>query len=515
MAIAVALTMMAPVGLTFTDGNVNLADFPPTVTVNTPGCEDQILNGSIMIYWLATDQEENDTLLDINIQYSTDGGSSWFTIMSGTDNNNPPYSWDTIAAGVLDGVSYKFNITATDNASQSDSNTSYMFSIDNIPDDRWYLQIESTHLGTNLDLDMKPSESTIQEISVNVPTPGEIPVQTFASEYVASRLVDLMGDWNFSIFAKVSSSDADGNLYAKVYANDGVTQRLLFTTDYDDEYVGSYLTFHEFVWSYSVPPGTWIQLGEHVVVEIMLHATAGAPSTTNYHYADADIPVLGNVIGDYTMTFVSDNQREIIEEIEGSPGAEVAIIDEDFSGTWPPGGWQVVNSGNGKRIWTNGNPRNRVPNPPIIDPFAIHDMPVGQSQSRKPFDSQLITPAMDLSFATSVTLEFDQWYDGYSNNPSVFTATLDVRSNLTNGTWVNLLTMTNITTPNPNHRTFSLTPFAAGSPDVQVRFYLFGPGGTVFWMVDNVLVKASIVNTSLLEHKWTIDVPAGEEPSIT
>jgi hypothetical protein len=77
-----------------------------------------------------------------------------------------------------------------------------LFSIDNNDNDRWYLQAESFNLGSNLDLDMKPSERlSVYQSDVGITAALEEPVQSFASEYIAPGVVDLGGTWNFSIYA--------------------------------------------------------------------------------------------------------------------------------------------------------------------------------------------------------------------------------------------------------------------------------------------------------------------------
>lgn len=508
---ALAFIMLAPVGLTFTSSDVILAGFPPTVTVNTPRSEEQIYNGIIMIDWLATDVEDNDATLDITIECSDDAATTWSTIITGTNNNNPPYAWDTIAAGIIDSVNYLFKITATDNAHQSTSDTSYMFSIDNTPNDRWYLQVESMNLGTNLDLDMKPSESTAQEISVEVPEFGDILVQSFASDYVAHCEVDIAGDWEFSIYARVSSSSANGSLYANVYADDGIASRLLFTTGCDDESLRGHYEYHEFSWVHSVPTDIMIHAGEHVVVEIMLNASTDANPSTYNHYANTDIPIVGNVSGDYTMTLDSDDQDEIINEVGGN-GTSVVYLDEDFSEGIPMNTWTIIDRGHGgppgetphSGTWTDTNPGNRIPAPPIIDPFAIVDSLVHHGE----MDEQLITPDLDLSSTISVAIEFDQFFlVAYGPNTR---ANVDVRSSLTNGSWQNVLNQTQ-TTPDPDHKNINITTWAAGAPDVEIRFYYYAAFINGWWIVDNVIVHA-LTNVSLLKHKWTIDVPAYEEP---
>jgi len=510
ITVVVALFLLTPIGLTFAREDTSFWNYPPTAVIDTPTMENQIFNGTIAIFWSASDIEDG-VMLDITLNYSSDGGSSWINLLSGTNNNNPPFFWDTVSECVPDGVSYIFSVTATDSGNASDTDLSYMFSLDNIPDDRWYFQIESTILGSYLDLDMKPSESTIQNVSVNISAPGEFIIQSFASEYSPQCEVDLDGDWNFSLYAKVSSSDADGRLYANVYANDSVSQRLLFTTDYDDEMVASYHVFHRFEWSYLVPNGTRLQAGEHVVIEIMLHATAGSASSTNYYYANSDMPELGNVTGNYTMTITSDNQREMIEEVFGSNNTMIPILEEDFSQGLPKS-WTVIDNGGPPsgpggnkraRTWNTENYGNRSSGYPIIEPFVITDSECYHNW----MDEQLITPTMDLSSASSVTLDFDQhlklWEEGGANE----WADVDVRSTLTGGSWQNVLHQ-NHNTPNPNHKTLNITAWAAGAPDVEIRFHYLSLHIGKWWLVDNIHVDVQVSdNVALLMHKWAIDIP--------
>jgi hypothetical protein len=516
-----ALTMITPVGLTKTGNDeVYYIDYPPEVTVKTPGSENQIYNGIISIDWYATDIEDNDASLDIAIEYSPNGASNWLPIMSGTDNNYPPYSWNTTAAGVPDGINYRFKVMVTDNHPHTIFSLSYLFSIDHTADDRWYLQVESMNLGTHLDLDMKPSEPTSQGISAYVPAPGEFPVQSFASEYVAHCDVDLAGVWNFSIYAKVNTDYINGSLYANVYADDGITSRLLFTTDYDNETVGSYLAYREFSWAYPVPSNTMIHAGEHVIVEIMLHATAGSGPSTHYHYVDAEIPVYGTVGGDYNRTRISDYRFEIIKEVRVDYGENTTgvILDEDFSGGIPVN-WTVIDGGTGTSpTWTADNPGNKPDPPPIDEPFAIVDGFL--SGILGVMDEELITPTLNLTHAAFVTLEFDQWFSvfdesdpGDPNRYGITIGDVDVYSSLTGGSWQNVLSNRYVT--DLSHKNINITTQAAGASDVQIRyhFYYFGdqPIDRNLWEVDNIRVH--VYNSStILEHKWTIDVPPAMDP---
>ncbi|MCK4266162.1 MAG: hypothetical protein KAX31_02705 [Thermoplasmata archaeon] len=475
----------------------------------TPG---QVFTGTIVIDWRATDIQDNDTTLDITIEYSPDAGNSWFVITSGIDNNSPPYLWDTIEAGVPDGANYMLRVIATDSEGRTSSGmlgqTLERFSIDNTGNDLWYLQVQSSNLPPNLDLDMKPFESSVQETMMAVPSPGNLSVQTWASEYVAPSDVDLVGDWAFSIFARVTWDRAGGNLYANVYGDNGTGRRLLFTTGLDDENVSAFKTYHEFYWIHSVPNGTFLNAGEHVVVEIMLGATSGSIPGSHWHYAESDIPVMVNLTNDYTFTFVSDQQREILDEISSANGSIAMVINESFAGGISPD-WTLINKGGGggtTKSWTTANPANRSAAPPVQEPFVIVD---SAAHGPLEMDEQLITPPKDLSFATAVTLEFDQVYLDDPNQSEM--SQVDIRSTLTGGAWVNVLDQSGNSSGDPDHVILNLTTWAAGGDNVEIRFYYFNAYNASYWIVDNVLIQGYI-HSSMLEHKWTFNLTANEPP---
>jgi hypothetical protein len=124
----------------------------------------------------------------------------------------------------------------------------------------------------------------------------------------------------------------------------------------------------------------------------------------------------------------------------------------------------------------------------MSDPVAIVDSDSGGNGATQ--DEQLITPAMDLSTATTATLQFDQYFKWYSLGQNEI-ADVDVRSALTGGTWVNVLRQQGASSSNPDHRMLDLTSRAAGAPDVQVRFHYYNAAFEWFWQVDNVHVDTT------------------------
>jgi hypothetical protein len=99
-------------------------------------------------------------------------------------------------------------------------------------------------------------------------------------------------------------------------------------------------------------------------------------------------------------------------------------------------------------------------------------------------DESLTTPAMDLSSALTVTVEFDHYFNRYQSE----TADLDVRSSLTGNSWVTIHSWAD-DTANAQHEDFDITAQAAGAADVQLRWHYYGANYEWYWYVDNVQVS--------------------------
>jgi hypothetical protein len=162
-------------------------------------------------------------------------------------------------------------------------------------------------------------------------------------------------------------------------------------------------------------------------------------------------------------------------------------LDENFSGGIPAP-WTVVNGGTGggaAATWTTANPGARAIAAPMVAPTAIIDSDNAGGAATQ--DEELITPVMSLATATTVTLDFDQyfrWYGGGQNE----ICDVDVKSSLTGSAWVNVLRQQGASSPNPDHKTLNLTAQAAGAPDVQIRFHYYQASYDYYWQVDNVKV---------------------------
>ena len=169
-----------------------------------------------------------------------------------------------------------------------------------------------------------------------------------------------------------------------------------------------------------------------------------------------------------------------------TPGTGTAL-NEAFTGGIPAT-WTIVDGGTGggaAATWTTANPGARTFTSPLASPVAIVDSDNAGTGSTQ--DEQLITPVLNLSTANSVTLEFDQYFRWYSLGQAE-KGDVDVRSSLTGGAWVTVMTNQAASSANPDHKTINITGQAAGASDVQVRFHYYSASFEWWWQVDNVKV---------------------------
>lgn len=156
-----------------------------------------------------------------------------------------------------------------------------------------------------------------------------------------------------------------------------------------------------------------------------------------------------------------------------------------------PAAWTIVDGGLGggaAATWTTANPGGRVLASPMVAPAAIVDSDFAGPTATQ--NEELITPAMNLETATTVTLQFDQYFNRYSLGLAEV-ADVDVRSTLTGDTWVNVLRQQTTSSPNPDHESIDISAQAAGGSNVQVRFHYYNAQYEFYWQVDNVKVDTT------------------------
>jgi hypothetical protein len=126
---------------------------------------------------------------------------------------------------------------------------------------------------------------------------------------------------------------------------------------------------------------------------------------------------------------------------------------------------------------------------PLVAPAAIVDSDNAGSGGVTQ-NEELITPVLNLASAITVSLQFDQYFQWYSQGLNE-KGDVDVRSSLTGGVWVNVFRNQVASSPNPDHKTIDITAQAAGAADVQIRFHYYDAQFEWWWMVDNVRVDST------------------------
>ncbi len=316
----------------------------PDVTLVTPtGAAEQVLSGDVVVEWTATDFEDDpDTGLDIEVQYSANGGQAWTTIYTGTDNNIAPfqYTWDTTS--VSDGIAYMVRVKATDSLGNYRYATSAeCFSVMNTPDDEWYFQLDGP-----FDLNINPAELTQNEIDTgDITDAGHFQLGTWETTQTFSGK-SINGAWTFNVFGKTPNAGynpLEAYLYAKIFTSSNLGTPI-YTTILDNENIGAFPTSHEFTWTETLSGA--IGDGDSLVVEIWVEAVGGpypsfAGQSDNQGFDSAATPWTfhqwvmgtagGNVVGNYQSSGGNPGGYVDIGIISDGGGQSVV---EEYSGYW-------------------------------------------------------------------------------------------------------------------------------------------------------------------------------------
>ncbi len=495
---------------------------PPTVSLLYPA-GGEITSGIIDIQWNATDPDGDQ--LSIDLYYSSDGGNTWNTIATG-EVNDGSYLWDTSI--MADGVNYLIRINATDTAPQTATAESDPFSIDNVPDDQWFLQVQTPGIAGYQNLSMEPVELAGNSVATDINDAGQFLIGS--TGWMTHSFADgksLNGNWTFNVWGKVTDGTAiSGYLYAKIYKYDGVSQTLLYTTVDDDEDVGLYETPHLFTWTDTVT-GT-ISAGDAISVEIWLDALSGATSSFISDYAESESGIYGSQSGDYLNTTVSDNVYEGLTEDNAT--SSVTLLFEDFEGGtlptgWSHAAWDYTNSPPFTiDEWGVGTPSGTGAPAPYSGSYCAAVNISGDYSSSQ--GAYLESPPITIpTGATGANLSF--WL--YSDMENTYDG-MNLKVSVNGGAYQNVSTSvayddTALSTGYSNpiggeaawcgvaswrNPVFDIFTVAGPGDTVQFRWHFGSDTSITNWgpAVDDVLVTADIP-TSMLEHIWTFNVTGG------
>lgn len=187
---------------------------PPTVTVDTPNGGETLRGGeTYTVEWTASDAESGVESVDID--YSSDGGSSWTTVATGVSGGS--YAWDVPGATTRDAL---IRVTATDAAGNSASDRSdatFTVDTDNPTVDRVSPNASAptyTQSGREVSVSWNTSDATtgVTDVDVSIENDSATVVSTTATS--ANGSADLLvpdgtAEGNYSVV--VEAVDAAGN----------------------------------------------------------------------------------------------------------------------------------------------------------------------------------------------------------------------------------------------------------------------------------------------------------------
>ena len=169
----------------------------------------------------------------------------------------------------------------------------------------------------------------------------------------------------------------------------------------------------------------------------------------------------------------------------------VTLLSEAFT-SGIPSSWTVVDGGSGggsAATWTTSNPCGRTTfTSPMSLPVALVDSWCAGISAAQ--DEQLITPSLDASLYSKVSLTFSNQflYRALGLNEKA-----DVDVSPDGGlTWNNIYRMQGSSNgyPTPAPLTLDISVSAAGRQNFKVRFRYYDAGNDNYWAVDNVQVTA-------------------------
>jgi len=155
------------------------------------------------------------------------------------------------------------------------------------------------------------------------------------------------------------------------------------------------------------------------------------------------------------------------------------LLVEEFE-TWPPAGWTISDGGDTGYTWESSAGFYTLAG--STGEFAIVDS--DYAGTGIVFDDSLISPVLDCTAFTTVTLSFIHYYNDWSTYDS---ASVEVTTN--GSTWTPVITYTADTIDGAT-ASLDLSALAAGQATVQFRFHYIG-SYDYYWLIDNVVVMAN------------------------
>ncbi|MBI5000297.1 MAG: right-handed parallel beta-helix repeat-containing protein [Euryarchaeota archaeon] len=136
-------------------------------------------------------------------------------------------------------------------------------------------QVQSPYPGFRI-INCDSFESSIQIANSSLlNSTGDFKIDSINSGWLSNIFLspqNLLGTWKFRVFGKLNTYNAHGYLYSIVKKN--VSGEKLFTTNYDDEDIVNFTSFHCFYWDYSVINKTLLPANDRLLIELWIHVSS-------------------------------------------------------------------------------------------------------------------------------------------------------------------------------------------------------------------------------------------------
>ena len=237
--------------------------------------------------------------------------------------------------------------------------------------------------------------------------------------------------------------------------------------------------------------------GSAVSARGLCWSTTANPTITGSHTTD------GSGLGVFTsnMTGLTANTLYHIRAYATNPtgtwygndltfntlcGVYTLPFSESFTGTTIPNCWSQVDHQGSGQIWQFGTITAGNPNPILTGNYAyLNSDGYGSGGSQ---NADLISPVLDCSAFSNVTLQFSHYFKSYTGSSGTLSYTINGGT-----TWTTLQTFTTTSATNPATYSQVITP-AAGQSQVQFQWNYTGSFAW-YWAFDNVQVTGTSTNT--------------------
>lgn len=202
----------------------------------------------------------------------------------------------------------------------------------------------------------------------------------------------------------------------------------------------------------------------------------GLNANTTYHVRAYATNAGGTVYGD-DLTFTT------------LCGIYTLPFSETFDNTTIPTCWsQIDNQGNGQ-IWQFGTITGQSPNPALSGNYAYLNSDAYGSGNSQNVD--LVSPAIDLSSFSNVTLQFSHYFKSYSGSSGTLSYSI------TNGSsWTTIATFTTTSATNPSSFN-QVIAAVAGQANVKFKWNYTGTYG-YYWGIDDISVTGTSTSTPVV-----------------